>query len=63
MSRNDNFISSEQTSGELRLSVYVPKAVEVFLRSPIPVGKAGGEWYEFKDLTEKEEEERPRWFI
>ncbi|XP_042464351.1 putative nitric oxide synthase isoform X2 [Zingiber officinale] len=52
---------SEQ-AGELHLAVHVPKPVEVFLRPPMPVGKAGEEWYQYQDLTEKEEELRPKWF-
>lgn len=52
---------SEQ-AGELHLAVHVPKPVEVFLRPPMPVGKAGEEWYQYQELTEKEEELRPKWF-
>ncbi|XP_074590313.1 putative nitric oxide synthase [Curcuma longa] len=52
---------SEQ-AGELHLAVHVPKPVEVFLRPPMPIGKAGEEWYQYQDLTEKEEELRPKWF-
>ncbi|RRT57865.1 hypothetical protein B296_00046210 [Ensete ventricosum] len=36
--------------------------VEIFIRPPIPVGKAGEEWYQYQELTEKEEESRPKWF-
>ncbi|KAK9144374.1 hypothetical protein Sjap_004277 [Stephania japonica] len=55
--------SLEKMSGELHLAVHVPKQVEIFVRSPMPVGKAGAEWYEYKDLTEKEEELRPKWYF
>ncbi|KAG0475897.1 hypothetical protein HPP92_012738 [Vanilla planifolia] len=48
--------------GELLLDVRVPKPVEIFLRPPLPVGSAGGEWYQYQDLTEKEEELRPKWY-
>ncbi|KAL8135262.1 hypothetical protein AgCh_010068 [Apium graveolens] len=48
---------------ELNLRIHVPKPVEIFIRSPMPVGKAGGEWYQYPDLTEKEEEVRPKWFF
>ncbi|KAJ0964292.1 hypothetical protein J5N97_029414 [Dioscorea zingiberensis] len=48
---------------ELHLAVHVPKPVEVFVRPPMPVGKAGEEWYEYQELTEKEEELRPKWFF
>ncbi|KAL6005598.1 hypothetical protein ACLOJK_006168 [Asimina triloba] len=57
------FGSSEmaETTVELHLAVHVPKPVEIFVRSPMPVGKAGGDWYEYRELTEKEEESRPKW--
>ncbi|KAF8380512.1 hypothetical protein HHK36_027999 [Tetracentron sinense] len=48
--------SSEENTRELYLSVHVPKPVEIFVRPSMPVGKAGGEWYEYRELTEKEEE-------
>lgn len=48
---------------ELHLRIHVPKPVEIFIRPPMPVGKAGGEWYQYPDLTEKEEEARPKWFF
>lgn len=51
----------EKTAGELHLDVHVPKPVEIFVRSPIPVGKSGAEWYQYRELTEKEEEDRPKW--
>ncbi|XP_048497021.1 NO-associated protein 1, chloroplastic/mitochondrial isoform X3 [Beta vulgaris subsp. vulgaris] len=51
----------ELTNNELHFSVHVPKPVEIFVRSPLPVGKAGSEWYEYRDLTEQEEETRPKW--
>ncbi|KDP22431.1 hypothetical protein JCGZ_26262 [Jatropha curcas] len=46
---------------ELHLAVHVPKPVEIFVRPPLPVGKYGAEWYQYRELTEKEEELRPRW--
>ncbi|URE20025.1 Nitric oxide synthase [Musa troglodytarum] len=49
-------------AGELHLAVHVPKPVEIFIRPPIPVGKAGEEWYQYQELMEKEEELRPKWF-
>ncbi|KAJ8461641.1 hypothetical protein OPV22_034567 [Ensete ventricosum] len=49
-------------AGELHLAVHLPKPVEIFIRPPIPVGKAGEEWYQYQELTEKEEESRPKWF-
>ncbi|KAL1362480.1 hypothetical protein HN51_010729 [Arachis hypogaea] len=52
-----------ETAGELLLSVHVPKPVEIFVRSPLPVGKAGAEWYHYRDLTEKEEAIRPKWYF
>ncbi|KAF9600622.1 hypothetical protein IFM89_011205 [Coptis chinensis] len=61
----ENFVteSPEEFTGELHLVVHVPKPVEIFVRPPIPVGKRGGEWYEYRDLTEKEEDLRPKWYF
>ncbi|CAN0902524.1 NO-associated protein 1, chloroplastic/mitochondrial [Linum grandiflorum] len=42
--------------------VHVPRPVEIFVRSPLPVGKAGSERYQYRDLTDKEEETRPKWY-
>ncbi|KAK3001359.1 hypothetical protein RJ639_021138 [Escallonia herrerae] len=53
----------EETATELLLAVHVPKPVEVFVRPPMPVGKSGGEWYQYRELTEKEEEGRPKWYF
>ncbi|KAK2975821.1 hypothetical protein RJ640_022838, partial [Escallonia rubra] len=50
----------EETATELLLAVHVPKPVEIFVRPPLPVGKSGGEWYQYRELTEKEEEGRPK---
>ena len=47
--------------GELHLTVHVPKPVEVFVRSPLSVGKAASHWYRYQELTEAEEELRPKW--
>ncbi|KAJ4706237.1 NO-associated protein 1, chloroplastic/mitochondrial [Melia azedarach] len=55
--------NSEATSGELHLAVRVTKPVEVFVRSPMPVGKAGAECYQYRELTEKEQEVRPKWYF
>lgn len=49
-------------SNELHLNVHVPKPVEIFVRSPMPVGKAGSEWYQYREITELEEETRPKWY-
>ena len=46
---------------ELHLIVHVPKPVEVFVRPPLPVGKAASQWYWYQELTEEEEELRPKW--
>ncbi|KAL8141469.1 hypothetical protein V2J09_014501 [Rumex salicifolius] len=54
---------TDESSNELHLSVSVPKPVQVFVRTPLPVGKAGAEWYEYRDLTEEEEEIRPKWYF
>ncbi|GAB4825916.1 nitric oxide associated protein 1 [Ancistrocladus abbreviatus] len=53
----------ETTAKELHLSVRVPKPVEIFIRPPMPVGKAGSEWYQYRELTELEEETRPKWYF
>ncbi|OMO98149.1 RecF/RecN/SMC [Corchorus olitorius] len=42
------------TINELHLAVHVPKPVEVFVRPPIPVGKAGAEWYQYRAMHIKE---------
>lgn len=55
--------NDEEITEELILSVRVPKPVEVFVRSPMPVGKTGGEWYQYRELTEKEAELRPKWYF
>ncbi|KAK9075202.1 hypothetical protein SSX86_003523 [Deinandra increscens subsp. villosa] len=52
-----------QEAMSISLDVHVPKAVEIFVRPPLPVGKLGGEWYQYRDLTEKEEETRPKWYF
>lgn len=53
----------EKTAGELHLTVHVPKPVEIFVRPPMPVAKAGAEWYQYRELTEKEEEARPKCYF
>ncbi|XP_044504347.1 NO-associated protein 1, chloroplastic/mitochondrial [Mangifera indica] len=56
-------INLEETSKELHLAICLPRPVEVFVRSPLPVGKAGADWYQYEELTDKELEERPRWYF
>lgn len=51
----------EEADRQLLLVVHVPKPVEIFGRPPMPVGKAGEEWYHYRELTEKELEVRPKW--
>jgi nitric-oxide synthase len=51
----------DNESGELHLRVHVPKPVEIFVRPPLPVGKAASQWYRYQELTEEEEELRPKW--
>ncbi|KAF4364904.1 hypothetical protein F8388_020618 [Cannabis sativa] len=53
--------SSEKTEGELHIVVHVPRPVEIFVRPPLPVGKSGEDWYQYRELTEKEAETRPKW--
>ncbi|CAN6277272.1 unnamed protein product [Urochloa humidicola] len=57
----DDNVEEECDDGELHLMVHVPKPVEVFVRPPLPVGKAASQWYRYQDLTEEEEELRPKW--
>ncbi|KAK9034664.1 hypothetical protein V6N11_050821 [Hibiscus sabdariffa] len=52
-----------ETIKELHFAVHVPKPVEIFVRPSIPAGKAGAEWYQYRELTEKEEEIRPKWYF
>ncbi|XP_010264328.1 PREDICTED: putative nitric oxide synthase isoform X2 [Nelumbo nucifera] len=61
---HEGSISGSEESGEkLQLAIHIPKPVEIFVRPPMPVGKAGGEWYEYRELTEKEQELRPKWYF
>ncbi|CAI9092034.1 OLC1v1027173C3 [Oldenlandia corymbosa var. corymbosa] len=53
----------EEIGEDLVLDVHVPKPVEIFVRSPMPVGRAGAGWYDFRELTEKELELRPKWYF
>ncbi|ESQ45831.1 hypothetical protein EUTSA_v10010252mg [Eutrema salsugineum] len=48
---------------EIRVCVSVPKPVEVFIRPTLPIGTSGAEWYQYRDLTDKEEEVRPKWYF
>ncbi|KAJ1277448.1 hypothetical protein BS78_04G004700 [Paspalum vaginatum] len=57
----DDNIEEEYDGGELHLMVHVPKPVEVFVRPPLPVGKAASQCYRYQELTEEEEELRPKW--
>ncbi|XP_021285957.1 NO-associated protein 1, chloroplastic/mitochondrial isoform X2 [Herrania umbratica] len=52
-----------ETIKELHLTVRVPGPVEIFVRPPFPVGKAGAEWYQYRELTAKEEEVRSKWYF
>lgn len=55
--------SGADAGGEIGLVVHVPKPVEIFVRPPLPVDTAGGKWYEYRELTEMEQEVRPRWYF
>ncbi|KAK4489424.1 hypothetical protein RD792_005233 [Penstemon davidsonii] len=55
--------SAVEATGEIALTVHVPKPVEIFIRSPLPVGNDGAERYEYRDLTEMEQEVRPKWYF
>ncbi|KAL0298389.1 UNVERIFIED_CONTAM: putative nitric oxide synthase [Sesamum radiatum] len=54
--------SAVEAGGEISLVVHVPKPVEMFVRPPLPVGSAGAEWYQYRELTEMEQEVRPKWY-
>ncbi|XP_011076376.1 putative nitric oxide synthase [Sesamum indicum] len=54
--------SAVEAGGEISLVVHVPKPVEIFVRTPLPVGSAGAEWYQYRELTEMEQEIRPKWY-
>ncbi|KAL0304106.1 UNVERIFIED_CONTAM: putative nitric oxide synthase [Sesamum radiatum] len=54
--------STVEAGGEISLVVHVPKPVEIFVRPPLPVGSAGAEWYQYRELTEMEQEVRPKWY-
>lgn len=62
----DNENSGTQTidgsESEVEIVIFMPKAVEAFVRSPIPVGFQGSEWYDYRELTENELEARPTVF-
>ncbi|KAL5569907.1 hypothetical protein UlMin_026482 [Ulmus minor] len=62
-STNNSDSNLEEAAGELQLAVHVPKPVEIFVRPSLPVGKSGAGWYQYRELTEKEEETRPRWYF
>ncbi|XP_062217909.1 putative nitric oxide synthase [Phragmites australis] len=57
----DDNVEGEYDNGELHLTVHVPKPVEIFVRLPLPVGKTASQWYRYQELTEEEEELRPKW--
>ncbi|KAL2540046.1 NO-associated protein 1 [Abeliophyllum distichum] len=45
--------SEVETDEEVSLLVHVPNPVEIFVRPPLPVGKTGGECYQYRELMEK----------
>ncbi|CAN6984809.1 unnamed protein product [Brassica oleracea var. botrytis] len=53
----------EDAEHEIRVCVSVPKPVEVFIRPTLPIGISGAEWYQYRDLSDKEEEVRPKWYF
>ncbi|PIN13960.1 putative GTPase [Handroanthus impetiginosus] len=62
---NRSFGSSEESAkgiGEIALVVHVPKPVEIFVRPPLPVGSAGGQCYQYRELTEMQQEVRPKFY-
>jgi len=53
----------EDAEHEIRVCVSVPKPVEVFIRPTLPIGISGAEWYQYRDLSDQEEEVRPKWYF
>lgn len=53
----------QEAEHEIRVCVSVPKPVEVFIRPTLPIGTSGAEWYQYRDLSDKEEELRPKWYF
>ncbi|CAI5986819.1 unnamed protein product [Closterium sp. NIES-65] len=47
---------------DVEVVVHVPKGIEVFVRPPMPVGWFANDWYQYEELSEKEEMSRPRVF-
>ncbi|CAI7857567.1 unnamed protein product, partial [Closterium sp. NIES-53] len=47
---------------DVEVVVHVPKGIEVFVRPPMPVGWFANDWYQYEELSEKEEMARPRVF-
>ena len=41
----------------------IAKQLKLSIRVLIPMGKGGGEWYQYQELTEKEVEVRPKWYF
>ncbi|CAN1265394.1 NO-associated protein 1, chloroplastic/mitochondrial [Linum perenne] len=61
-SSSSSNLQQEESEKKLHFVVHVPRPVEIFVRAPLPVGKAGSEKYQYRDLTDKEEETRPKWY-
>ncbi|XP_051114750.1 putative nitric oxide synthase [Andrographis paniculata] len=55
--------AAAESGGEISITVHVPKPVEIFVRPPLPVGSGGEKWYEYRELTETEQEVRPKWYF
>ncbi|GJP82281.1 hypothetical protein CLOP_g12516 [Closterium sp. NIES-67] len=53
----------EKQANDVELLVHVPKGIEVFVRAPMPVGWFADDWYQYEELSEKEEMARPRVFV
>ncbi|CAI5506773.1 unnamed protein product [Closterium sp. Naga37s-1] len=47
---------------DVEVVVHVPKGIEVFVRPPMPVGWFADDWYQYEELSKKEEMARPRVF-
>ncbi|BBM98022.1 nitric-oxide synthase, plant [Marchantia polymorpha subsp. ruderalis] len=49
----------ELSEDAIELVLHTPKAVEVFVRPSLPLGKSGKSWYEYEELDDEELAARP----
>eukprot|EP00250_Pteridium_aquilinum_P010516 c19443_g1_i1 orf=108-1952(+) len=53
-------VSTDKT---VQVILHVPRSVEIFVRPSLPVGARGSEWYDYRELSEKELEARPQVYL